>query len=402
MCNPHVPILPCGTLRTYGRRTSKKERTIEHVDTLVIGGGAMGSATAWALARAGREVVLAERFTPGHANGASHGEFRNFNVAYTEPDYVAMLVEARRLWGELEDESGEKLLDLVGLVNHGEGPDARFDAAHAQLEGAGIASEFLAPEAAHDRWPGMRFDTRVLFSPESGRVRADDSVVALQRAAQGHGADIRHETRAVAIRLLADDLAEVELERDGVVETIRARSVVVTAGAWTEKLLGELIPLPRLIVTQEQPAHFAVSDPALVSTWPSFNHLRDRAHDDYWYSDVYGMLTPSEGVKVGWHGTGLEIDPDARTFDSEPVQLAALRRYAAEWLPGVDPDAFVEISCTYTSTDTTDFVLDRVGPVTIGAGFSGHGFKFTPTVGRILADIAMGRSRPAARFSLGS
>lgn len=362
----------------------------------------MGSATAWALARAGREVVLAERFTPGHANGASHGEFRNFNVAYAEPDYVAMLVEARRLWGELEDESGKKLLDLVGLVNHGECPDARFDAVHAQLEGAGIASEFLAPEAAHDRWPGMRFDTRVLFSPESGRVRADDSVVALQRAAQGHGADIRHETRAVAIRLLADDLAEVELERDGVVETIRARSVVVTAGAWTEKLLGGLIPLPRLIVTQEQPAHFAVSDPALVSTWPSFNHLRDRGRDDYWYSDVYGMLTPAEGVKVGWHGTGLEIDPDARTFESEPVQLAALRRYAAEWLPGVDPDAFVEISCTYTSTDTTDFVLDRVGPVTIGAGFSGHGFKFTPTVGRILADLAMGRSRPAARFSLGS
>jgi sarcosine oxidase len=93
------------------------------------------------------------------------------------------------------------------------------------------------------------------------------------------------------------------------------------------------------------------------------------------------------------------MDPDARTFEPEPVQLAALQRYAREWLPGVDADALTAISCTYTSTDDTDFVLDRVGPLVVGAGFSGHGFKFVPTVGRILADLVDGAARPEVRFS---
>ncbi len=154
------------------------------------------------------------------------------------------------------------------------------------------------------------------------------------------------------------------------------------------------------MVTQEQPAHFSVSDPSAV--WPGFNHLPGPGDPryDYWCSpQTYGTLTPGEGVKAGWHGVGPVTDPDARSFAPEPVQLAALQRYAREWLPGVDADALTPISCTYTSTLDTDFVLDRVGPVVVGAGFSGHGFKFVPSVGRILADLVDGTGRPDARFS---
>ena len=173
----------------------------------------------------------------------------------------------------------------------------------------------------------------------------------------------------------------------------------MTAGAWTERLLGASLVLPKLVVTQEQPAHFAVTDPSHV--WPGFNHLPQPGSSRYdqWYSQIYGTLTPGEGVKAGWHGVGPVSDPDARTFEPEPVQLAALQRYAREWLPGVDADDVEPISCTYTSTDDTDFVLDRVGPVVVGAGFSGHGFKFVPTVGRILADLVEGVARPEVRFS---
>ena len=74
--------------------------------------------------------------------------------------------------------------------------------------------------------------------------------------------------------------------------------------------------------------------------------------------------------------------------------MAALQRYVREWLPGLDADDLQAISCTYTSTATEDFILDRFGPVVIGAGFSGHGFKFTPAIGRVLADLVDGRPAP--------
>lgn len=364
---------------------------VTRVETIVVGGGAMGAATAWQLARRGREVVLLERWEPGHRMGASHGTTRNFNVAYAEPAYVAMLAEALPLWRELEDESGSTLLDLVGVANHG--PSEAFDDVQATLTAAGIPAEFLSAKQAAKRWPGIRFDTRVLFNEQAGRVNADASVRALHETAAAAGADVRHRTQATRVDVVDDGLVRVASVSDaGVAEVFEARTAVVTVGAWTTKLIGAE-RLPRLVVTQEQPAHFAVRDEATV--WPSFNHFPGAGEGyDYWLSPVYGMFTPGEGVKAGWHGVGPVVDPDARDFEAEPEQLAALQRYAREWLPGVEADAVMPISCTYTTTPDEHFVLDRLGPLVVGAGFSGHGFKFTPVVGRILADLANG-SGPA-------
>ncbi|WP_104100799.1 FAD-dependent oxidoreductase [Cryobacterium sp. M96] len=374
----------------------------ERVETVVIGGGAMGSATAWQMARRGRPVTVLERFTPGHLNGASHGASRNFNTAYAEPTYVAMLAEALSLWRELEAETQSTLLRQVGVVNHGANPS--FDRVAAMLARVGLCAEFLAPEAAAERWPGIRFDGRVLFAPDAGRVNADAAVTALQTAAATAGADVRHSIRVQRLEVQGDDRVRVTHEAG----TIIARRAVVTVGAWTSALLAGVIPMPRLTVTQEQPAHFALRDasPAAAAhaetEWPGFNHAP--AWSDprygYWYSPVYGMYTPGQGIKAGWHGVGPGTDPDARSFQPEPVQLAALARYVREWLPGADPDTLEPVSCTYTTTADEDFVLDRVGPVIVGAGFSGHGFKFTPTVGRILADLTTGTAAAPPRFAL--
>jgi len=368
--------------------------TAVDTDVVVIGGGAMGSSAAWNLARRGRDVTLLERFAPGHTHGASHGASRNFNLAYAEPTHVAMLLESQFAWRELEAETGTTILDQVGLVDHGENPG--HDDVRAALAAVGIPSEFLPPDEAGRRWPGIRFTTRALHLPTAGRLDADAAVRAFQAAATARGADVRHETPARGIRVLDDDRVQVETDRG----TITARRAVVAVGAWTSKLLGGLVDLPRLVVTQEQPAHFAVRDDAIA--WPGFNH-HPGPGDGWWYSGTYGMLTPGEGVKAGWHGVGPVVDPDLRDHEAEPVQFAALRRYAREWLPGVDADLATPISCTYTTTPDSVFVLDSSGPITVGAGFSGHGFKFTPAVGRILADLAEGRPSPGvfrlARFA---
>ncbi|WP_022881136.1 FAD-dependent oxidoreductase [Gryllotalpicola ginsengisoli] len=366
----------------------------QRAEVVVVGGGAMGSAAAWHLARAGREVLLLERFSPGHTAGSSHGPSRNFNVAYERQPYVALLVEALRLWRELEDEASVRLLDLVGMVTHGSSAYPELDATRA----AGIPGEILPAAEAARRWPGMRFETDVLHQPEAGRLDADAAVAALQSAAVARGAVVRHDTPVLAIEPRGEGAAVVT-------EDVRfeASVVVVAAGAWTQKLLGGRLALPPLTVTQEQPAHFALRtpDPDAARTWPGFNH-RPGPGDEWWPADIYGMYTPGFGVKAGWHGAGPVVDPDRRSFRPEAAQLRLLQRYVREWLPGADPARLEPISCMYTTTPDHDFVVDRTGPLVVAAGFSGHGFKFTPAIGRLLADLATGAAeRGPAAFRLG-
>jgi len=225
-------------------------------------------------------------------------------------------------------------------------------------------------------------------------VRAADALVALRVAAEARGARFSYGARVRDIRVDGPDRVVVTTDD----EEVTASRVVVAAGAWAPSLLAGLVPLPPLVVTQEQPVHLAVRDASAV--WPSFNYLPDPSDDrtGWWPGPVYGMLTPGEGVKAGWHGTGPVTDPDRRSRRPEPGQLAALLRWADEWLPGADTTSVAPISCTYTTSPTSDFVLDRVGPVVAAAGFAGHGFKFTPAVGRVLADLVDGTA-PPRRFS---
>lgn len=358
-------------------------------EVIVIGGGVMGVAAAWQLARRGVDVLLLERFELGHRHGASHGTSRNFALGYEDPTLLDWLHEAAREWEALERESGSSLLTRTGIVHHGPGRDLAV-AARA-ISAGGFDVELLDAIEATTRWPGVRFAGDVLHTPEAGRLHADRAVMAFAAAARRHGARVAESTAVVGGRVRDDDVRLVV--RDGLLEehVLTAHRAIVTSGAWTGDVLaalGATLALPPLRVTQEQPATFA----ALVAPgdWPGFNH--SPAADDpatAWFpSGVYGMGVPGEGVKAGWHGVGPETHPDRRSYRAEPVLAEQLRRYAREWLPGVDADRAVDISCTYTSTPDSAFALQRVGPVVLGAGFSGHGFKFAPTIGRILADLA--------------
>ena len=349
-------------------------------DVVVVGAGVMGAATAWQLARSGRQVVLVDRFPAGHTCGASHGASRIYRQAYRSVRYLRLAAQALPLWRELEAETGATLLTVTGGVDHG-GPAVVAEIAGI-MAAHDVRHEWLDPERAALLWPGMRFDGPVLHQPDrAGRIDADQAVAAFTAAACGHGAEIRRPLAVTGIDVRGEDLVRVHTE-DGV---LSARRVVVSAGAWTARLLGGAFPLPPLRVTQEQPAYFPFRDtPPCVARqgdWPSFIHHTPGI--------VYGLTDPCGEVKVGLHGTGPPCDPDRRTFTPEPDGLWRLQDYVATWLPGLDHTRPTPISCTYTSTPDAEFVLERHGPVVIGAGFSGHGFKHAPAVGRVLADLAI-------------
>lgn len=368
-------------------------RTNTPVDVVVVGGGVVGAASAWRLAARGRTVVLLEQFERGHHRGASHGSSRIYRQAYDGTFYTALAARALPLWQKLERDTGRSILDLTGAVDHGL-PAAVVARARA-LNALGIDHAILTPDEARRRWPGIRFDTTVLFHPAAGRLHADHAVAALQDAAARRGVDIRHNTPARAVRE-AGRGAEVVLDS----EVIAARHVVVASGAWTRAVLdrseiAESPVLPELRTTQEQPAHFL---PATEAAWPSFVHHRGAELDG---EGIYG-LSSVDGVKIGEHGTGPRVDPDTRSFAAEPDGVRRLADYARAWLPGVAPDSARVDTCLYTSTPDSNFVVDRTGAVTVAAGFSGHGFKFAPVIGELVADLADGIITTPAPFRFGS
>jgi sarcosine oxidase len=168
---------------------------------------------------------------------------------------------------------------------------------------------------------------------------------------------------------------------------VRAPVAVVTAGAWAGELLAGLVPgLPPITVTEELVAFFrpAAGTPVDVSFIDSARRV-----------PVYGLPTPDGLVKIGEHGAGPVVTGDSRSGEPDPAALARLRDYAAEAMPGVDPAPVRSTTCLYANTPTSDFVLDREGPLVVGAGFSGHGFKFVPEIGRLLAGMAAGEAPPS-------
>ncbi|GAA1582404.1 MULTISPECIES: FAD-dependent oxidoreductase [Kribbella] len=347
-------------------------------DVAVVGAGAMGSAAARALAAAGREVVVLEQFTLGHERGGSHGATRLYRAAVDDSEIAELTERAKPLWRQLEAESGEVLLEETGGIDHG--VSQAMVEAFRSLHGA-TGTVLSAAEAA-ERWPGLRCETPVLFQPGSGRLYAERAVHALQAVAGRAGVEFRVQSPVRALRT-RDGLVELDVPGGAV----RARHVVVTAGPWTPKLVDGLVSLPPFTVTQEQPRFFAPLSDGLE--WPSFVHHGPTS---------YGLYEPGSGVKVGLHATGPVVDPDTRDFQPEPSRDAQLLRYVEEWYPGLDPTRSTAISCLYDNTPTADFVIDRAGPVTVAAGFSGQGFKFVPLVGELVRDLVTGGRETPARF----
>jgi sarcosine oxidase len=358
----------------------------------VVGGGAMGSAAAWQLALRGHRVILFEQYRPGHTRGASHGSSRIFRHAYADRRYVDLAGRAARLWRQLERVDGQRVYTRTGAVDHGD--PAEIHALGVTLGEVGIQHSLLSPRAAQQQWPGLRFDTMVLHHPEAGRLHADLAVAALQRRATAEGAQLWHNSPVTGIRLTTAGVRVLVAAG-----SIKFDQVVVAAGAWTPQLLAGVpavaILIPELTTTQEQPAHFVPFEPP--EGWPSFIH---HPGAEYTGPGIYG-LSSADGIKIGEHGTGQRVEPETRDFRPQPVGVERLRSYAAQWLPGVDPATASATTCLCTTTPDHNFIVDRRGPITVAAGFSGHGFTFAPAIGELVAGLVNDTCSAPELFALG-
>jgi monomeric sarcosine oxidase len=324
-------------------------------DVAVVGAGVMGAATAYALARDGRDVVLYEQFELGHRRGSSHGRSRIVRLAYPELEFVELAREAFAGWRQLEREAGVDLLELNGLLELVDDPAQGSSAA---LDAAGAEYELLDARAVRERWPvGVPNGWTALFQPEAGIVRADLAHRAFVDRAVAYGTELREHTRVASL----DD--------------VDARAVVVTAGPWVTQFFPDL-PVK---VTRETVVYFRRDGAPLPSVVQLDPETRGHA--------LYSLHDPVHGLKAGAHHAGAEADPD-----EDGAQDPALVDRVADWVsrtyPDADPAPVAAETCNYTTTGDEHFILERRGRVVIGSPCSGHGFKFAPAIGNRLAQMA--------------
>jgi sarcosine oxidase len=360
----------------------------QRFDCVVIGLGAIGSATCYSLARAGASVLGLEQFELGHARGASHDHTRIIRRSYHTAGYVELAGAAYEAWDRVESE--EPLVIRTGGIDlFPAGAVIPIDDYTRSMTAADVPFEELDAAAVMARWPQWRLDPDVvgLYQADTGMVAAERATAALRRGAIAHGATLRGST---AVRALRDEGTGIAIETDA--GERRADRVVIAADAWTNELLAGLDWQIPLDVTQEQltytrPVDLSQFVPQRFPVWIWMD-------EPSWYG--FPEFGEAGWVKTAQDCGGRIVTADTRTFDPDPDAEARLLAFLADALPGAATGETMTKTCLYTLTPDRDFVLDAVPDhpdvfVALGAA---HGFKFAAVFGEIMRDLALGAASP--------
>ncbi|GAA3661764.1 N-methyl-L-tryptophan oxidase [Microbacterium marinilacus] len=356
---------------------------METFDVAVVGMGALGSAAAYHLARKGVKVVAFEQFELGHVRGASHDTSRIIRTSYGNAAYVRLAEAAYRDWAEFEEVAGEQFTSITGglVFIPTSGPYSASDFARS-LDDVGIPYELLSPAEVHERWPQFSIPEGVetVYTPDSGIVHAARSVTAFQMQARVHGAVIR--PRTPVERITPDDEGVIVHTPNG---DVRARKVILATDAWTNALLEPLGARIPLVTMQEQVTYFKPKDPDAF----------DRESFPVWIwedeSCFYGFPTYGEPTIKAARDVGNNyMTPEERTFVPSDELLSELTSFMGSTIPG-SGEVLRTVTCQYALTPDRRFVLGPLDehPDVIVALGAGHAFKFTPAIGRIVAELAV-------------
>jgi sarcosine oxidase len=355
-------------------------------DVIVVGLGGMGSAAAYHVAARGHRVLGLERHQPAHARGSSHGGSRIIRQSYFEdPGYVPLLLRAYELWDKLAVDAQREVYRLTGGLFVGP-PDCRT-VAGSVLAGHrwGLAHEVLDAAEITARYPH--------FTPHPGDIALYEAKAGFARPELTVRAHLDLADRAGATLRFDEPVLEWSQTRDGVrVRTPRgsytAGRLVICPGAWAPQLLAELgvpITVERQVMYWLDP----IGGAAAFADHPIF------ISENYSGAQIYGFPAidgPRGGVKVAFFRKGLACTPETIDRVVRPREIDEMRARVTELLPALAGGCRHTATCMYSNTPDQHFVIARhpgYANVTVAYWFSGHGFKFVPVVGEILADLCI-------------
>jgi sarcosine oxidase len=366
-------------------------------DVIVIGLGAIGSATLYQLARKGVRAVGIDRFVPPHDRGSSHGESRITRLAVGEgDDYAPLVRRSHAIWRDLEEATGESLLHQVGGLiisarrgtpHHGKSDF--FGRTIAMAERHGIAHEVLnAAEMAY-RFPELELqgEERGYYEPEAGILFPERCVAAQLDLARCLGATLRFNEEVLSIVPAGSGVSVTTTEG-----RLRARRVVMAAGPWLPALAPRSFA-PSLKVFRQTLHWFPTAAGAYTpGKFPIFLWMHGESQEDYFYG--FPQLPGSGGIKVAserYTGTTTPEACDRRVTVAESTEI--FQRHVSGRLRGVGARPLKAASCLYTVTPDAGFVVDspaELPGVLLVSACSGHGFKHSAALGEAIAEEILG------------
>ncbi|MGH0177138.1 UNVERIFIED_CONTAM: hypothetical protein FKN15_074458 [Acipenser sinensis] len=309
-------------------------------DCIVLGAGIQGSYTAYHLAKNKKKTLLVEQFVLPHSRGSSHGHTRIIRKAYEQDYYTRMMSECYQLWAQLEKEANVQIYRNTGMLVVGKEDCSSFRSLRGTLLRNNVPMEVLSPEQFASRFPSVRLPPgeSAVIDKTAGVLHADRALKAVQDLFRGLGGVIHDGEKVV------DFTPGSPITMTTNSGMYRTQSLVITAGPWAKSVLART-----------------------------------------------GLQLP---LQICYH-SGSETEPDERDRQTSQEDIAILSSFVSKSFPGLDPTPAVVEQCMYTVTPDSDFILDQHpshSNIIIGAGFSGHGFKLAPVVGKILCELALGKT----------
>jgi sarcosine oxidase len=354
-------------------------------DVIVIGVGGMGSATVYQLAKRGSKVLALEQHNIPHALGASHGINRMIRLAYAEdPRYVPMVRRSYRLWRDLGRTVKERLLFITGGIDAGPEDSWIVRGSLKACAKHKLKHEILTAIELHKRFPGFRLPKTMVavYQPQAGFVLSERSIVAHVSLALDLGAEI-HAREQVLDWEVQRGTVKVRTDRG----SYRAGRLIITAGPWAadvvKRLRGVVRPERQVLiwVQPKRPERFR------MGAFPVF-YMQD-GDEKFYGLPIYSI----PGFKFGkYNHLKEQVDPNTMDRECHSKDEQVLREAIRKYFPDADGPTIAMKTCLFSNTSDENFILDLhpdFPEVSIAAGFSGHGFKFCPVVGEIMADLAL-------------
>jgi sarcosine oxidase len=294
---------------------------------------------------------------------------------------------AFRAWRDLEADAGESVYIRTGGVSYSP-PGVDYVARVAEnLEALGVPYWRSTGREWNQRRPtfGLPADYDVVFEPDAGLVAASRALAIQVELARIHGGPRTRVLDQTPVRQLDLDGCNPVVVTDSL--QIVAERLIVSAGAWVKRLLPGL-PVP-LKATRQQVLYFRARDPApfQIGRFPIFMYVPAAEHDVYYGMPEFLGL----GVKVARHA-GPEVDPDVEDRTVGEEYQSIVRSFLQCHIPPLAeaPIDLTEI-CLYTVAPDDQFQVDFLpgrSDIIVASPCSGHGFKFSCLIGRILAELA--------------